>query len=82
MRKDKVAGYVNSDGYRVIELDGREYYAHDLAWLHQTGEWPKGRIEHINGNRDDNRWSNLKMTDEPWSGLPASAGHQRKESLQ
>jgi HNH endonuclease len=67
------AGYVNHDGYRVIELDGREHYAHDLAWLMQTGAWPQRRIEHINGNRNDNRWSNLRETEEPWSGLATSA---------
>jgi hypothetical protein len=25
------AGCINSDGYRIITIDGREYFAHDLA---------------------------------------------------
>lgn len=26
-----------------------------------TGEWPIGDIDHINGIRHDNRWSNLRV---------------------
>ena len=55
----KQAGYINSDGYRSITIDGREYFAHDLVWLYMTGELPKGEVEHINRNNDDNRWCNL-----------------------
>jgi HNH endonuclease len=55
------ARYINSDGYRVIEIDETEYFAHDLAWLWMTGEFPKGQIEHINGIKDDNRWCNLRI---------------------
>ena len=57
----KQAGYINSDGYRIITINGREYFAHDLAWLDMTGEFPKGEVEHINGNNNDDRWCNLRL---------------------
>jgi hypothetical protein len=31
-------GYINSDGYRIITIDGIDYYGHDLAFLYMTGE--------------------------------------------
>src|SRR5262249_52604516 len=58
------AGYVNSDGYRDINIDGTEYFAQDLIWLWMTGKFPQGRVEHINGIKDDNRWCNLRISSE------------------
>lgn len=54
------AGTVTGCGYRVVMLDGRSYYAHQLAWLYTYGVWPEGRVEHINGVRDDDRIANLR----------------------
>lgn len=55
------AGYVHANGYVRIGLFGRKYPAHRLAWLHATGGWPEGQIDHINGIRSDNRLSNLRV---------------------
>lgn len=57
----KPAGCVNKAlGYIVVSVDGRPYYGHRLAILWMTGEWPKGQGDHINGDRTDNRWCNLR----------------------
>ena len=59
-RKGCIAGCLNSDGYRVIRIDGLLYYAHRLAWLYINGIWPKTRIDHENRNHDDNWIGNLR----------------------
>lgn len=54
------AGSPNSDGYIQIGIDGVLHKAHRLAFLWMTGEFPKKFVDHINGDRFDNRWMNLR----------------------
>lgn len=46
-------------GYRVGSLLGKKVYAHRIAWMICFGSEPKV-IDHINGNRSDNRIVNLR----------------------
>jgi hypothetical protein len=57
---DTEAGWFNRFGYRLIVVFGRKYMAHRLAWLYMTGTWPKSTIDHKDGNKSDNRWTNLR----------------------
>ena len=56
----EVAGSVNNEGYRHIAIDGRSYKAHRLAWLYMIGGWPTDMIDHIDADRDNNRFANLR----------------------
>lgn len=55
-----VAGSVTKKGYRIVRLSQRPYRAHALAWALSHGRWPDGEIDHINGDKDDNRIVNLR----------------------
>lgn len=62
------AGSVNTGGirrcnggYRFIHVDGKAYMAHQLAWVYVTGKWPTGGLDHKDGDRDNNRWKNLRL---------------------
>lgn len=55
-----IAGTLDNYGYRKIGVNGTQYRAHHLAWLHHFGAWANDEIDHVNGNPDDNRISNLR----------------------
>jgi hypothetical protein len=55
-----VAGWLEPHGYIKISICGRRYYAHRCAILFVTGEWPRESVDHIDGNRANNAFANLR----------------------
>jgi hypothetical protein len=53
---------INSHGYMQIGIDGKLKKAHVLAWLYMTGEHPESLVDHKDGTRTNNIFSNLRST--------------------
>lgn len=49
------------EGYLQGSIFGRKYGAHRVLWALIHGEWPDGKIDHIDGNPANNELSNLRV---------------------
>lgn len=54
------AGTTKLNGYVYVCIDRKLYLAHRLAWFYMTGGWPVDDIDHIDRNRQNNKWANLR----------------------
>ena len=63
IKPNREAGWVTSNGYRYIEIDGKGHAAHRLAFLYMTGKLPETHedVDHINMDPGDNRFENLRI---------------------
>ena len=59
VQRGRVCGCV-VNGYVSIAIDGKRHKAHRLAWLYVYGVWPKEEIDHIDGDKSNNRIANLR----------------------
>ena len=53
-------GSTDGKGYLSVQINNKQYKVHRLVWLYHYGSFPKNNIDHINGNRSDNRIENLR----------------------
>jgi hypothetical protein len=60
-RNYKKTGALKSTGYIDLFVQKKSYKAHRLAWLYVTGSFPEFELDHINKNKSDNRFVNLRI---------------------
>lgn len=48
-------------GYLQMNMNGWPYLVHRLIFLYMEGNFPDADVDHVNGDRMDNRWTNLRL---------------------
>lgn len=56
----QITGIKGKSKYAKVQVNGKTYAAHRLAWRLYYGSWPKGQIDHIDGDTGNNRIDNLR----------------------
>ena len=69
------SGSIDAYGYLIVKIKGKQYKAHRLAWFMHYGQFPSETIDHINGNKLDNRICNLRDVSQSFN---ASEGNKRR----
>lgn len=87
-------GRKDNDGYLFFKMNRHKdrFCVHRVAWAYVHGKWPADQIDHINGNKSDNRLCNLReasTTENMWnvgkqshntSGLKAVSWHEARQN--
>ena len=64
IRINKALLNVNSNGYILVQLcinyKRKVLRAHHVVWFFEYGLWPKHSLDHIDGNKTNNHYSNLR----------------------
>lgn len=56
----KTSGSHINNRYLVVPLNGRKYLAHRVIWKLVTGEDPRSLLDHVDANKMNNRFGNLR----------------------
>lgn len=59
----KEVGWPSVAGYMKVCINYKHYFLHRIIWALVYGEFPRGQIDHIDGDKANNRITNLREAD-------------------
>lgn len=62
-------------GYLRVSILGKRYKSHRIAWALYYGEWPDDQIDHIDGDRSNNKIENLRAVSQVENSRNAKTPH-------
>lgn len=77
---DRVGGSAQRNGYMRLSVDKREYMFHRLVWFWNHGRWPTEHIDHIDGDRKNNRIANLREATQSENNQNKKSASRRSKS--
>ena len=75
-----IAGKPGSHPYLRVRYRGVLYRVHRVIWLMAYGRWPDGDVDHINGDKRDNRLENLRAVSRQVNLQNQRKAHQDSKS--
>ena len=75
----KPVGKATGNGYVRFLFFGQRFLVHRVVWFLMVGRWPEYEIDHIDGDKTNNRFSNLRhVTHSQNMAYAAAAGAWNK----
>lgn len=72
-----IAGSNNGNGYLRVSVLGKYFYAHRIIFMWHFGHFPN-EIDHIDGNRKNNKINNLRKATHAQNGKNLTLRHSNK----
>jgi hypothetical protein len=78
VNKDARASRLLKRGYLYVSFKNKKILAHRVIIAIVSGCWPSGQIDHINGDRTDNRYENLRVVEQWQNNANARVSSRNK----
>lgn len=73
--------HVGRNGYKGGAILWHQVYAHRVVWAIIAGAWPSDQIDHVNHDKTDNRFGNLREVSNRANGWNQSMGRNNTSGV-